>query len=67
MISANGLFERGPWGLDWHRLDAEFNDFAIRQLDSLDTLLFGRITYEGMASYCPPRTRSQAIQRSPDG
>ncbi len=63
MVSANGYFERGPWGLDWHRVDAEFNDFAIRQLDSLDALLFGRITYEGMASYWPT---ADAIARDPE-
>jgi dihydrofolate reductase len=50
MVSVNGYFERGPWGLDWHRVDSEFNDFAIRQLDSLDTLLFGRATYAREAS-----------------
>jgi dihydrofolate reductase len=34
-------------------VDEEFNKFAIEQLDSVDTLLFGRVTYEMMASYWP--------------
>jgi dihydrofolate reductase len=63
MVSANGIFERGPWGIDWHRVDAEFNDFANRQLDSLDTLLFGRVTYEGMAGYW---SSAEAIARDPE-
>ena len=31
----------------------EFNEFAVDQLDSVDVLLFGRVTYELMASYWP--------------
>jgi dihydrofolate reductase len=52
MITLDGFFE-GPNGdIGWHNADnAEFNDFAIEQLGSLDTLLFGRKTYQMMASY----------------
>jgi dihydrofolate reductase len=51
--SLDGFYE-GPNGeLDWSNVDAEFNDFAIRQLDSADTLGFGRATYEHMATYWP--------------
>ena len=53
MVSANGFYERARWDIDWHITDAEFNDFAIAQLDAADTLLFGRVTYEGMASFWP--------------
>ncbi len=52
MISVDGLFEgQNKWELDWHKVDAEFQEFAIKQLNSTDILLFGRTTYEGMASY----------------
>jgi dihydrofolate reductase len=53
LVSANGYYERAPWAIDWHMVDAEFNTFAEEQLDSVDTILFGRKTYEGMASYWP--------------
>jgi dihydrofolate reductase len=53
MTTANGFYERGPWEIDWHNTDEEFNDFAIAQLDQMDTLVFGRKTYEGMAAYWP--------------
>lgn len=53
MTTANGLYERGPWEIDWHNTDEEFNDFAIEQLDQMDTLVFGRKTYEGMVGYWP--------------
>jgi dihydrofolate reductase len=52
-ISLDGFYE-GPNGeLDWPNVDAEFNDFAVRQLDEADTLGFGRATYEHMAAYWP--------------
>jgi dihydrofolate reductase len=53
MISLDGFFA-GPNGeIDWHNVDAEFNEFAIEQLGTIDTIIFGRVTYEGMASYWP--------------
>ena len=56
LVSVDGLFE-GPnsWELDWHQLvlGEEFNLFALEQLYSADGLLFGRVTYEGMAAYWP--------------
>ena len=56
LVSLDGFFE-GPNGdISWHQVDEEFNDFAIQQLDSVDTLLFGRVTYQGMASYWPTPT-----------
>jgi dihydrofolate reductase len=53
MITLDGFFEGPNREIDWHTVDAEFNDFAIDQLNSLGTLLFGRVTYEMMASYWP--------------
>jgi len=53
LTSLDGFYE-GPNGeFDWANVDAEFNDFAIRQLDEADTLGFGRATYEHMARYWP--------------
>jgi len=62
MTTANGLYERGPWQIDWHNTDEEFNDFAIEQLDRMDTLVFGRKTYEGMVGYW---TTPEAIESDP--
>jgi dihydrofolate reductase len=53
MVSLDGYFE-GPNGeIDWHNTDEEFNTFAIDQLSAVDTLIFGRVTYELMAGYWP--------------
>ena len=53
MVSLDGYFEGPHKELDWHRVDGEFNDYASDLLDSVDTLLFGRVTYELMAGYWP--------------
>ena len=53
MMTLDGLFEGPDRDINWHRVDEEFNDFAIQQLRSADGLLFGRITYELMAAYWP--------------
>jgi dihydrofolate reductase len=58
MTTLNGLYERGRWdvdptGIDWHQADAEFETFAAEQLAAADTIVFGRVTYEGMATYWP--------------
>ena len=56
MVSLDGFFEGPNHAIDWHNVDAEFNEFAIHQLNEVDTLLFGRRTYELMASYWPTPT-----------
>jgi dihydrofolate reductase len=53
LVSANGYFERGRWEIDWHHTDEEFNAFALEQLDEAGILVFGRVTYEGMAAFWP--------------
>ena len=55
MVSLDGYFEGPNREIDWHNVDAEFNDFAIEQLDSAGVLIFGRITYELMAGYWPTK------------
>ena len=53
MTSLDGYFEGANREIDWHHVDEEFNDFAIAQLKQADALLFGRVTYDMMASYWP--------------
>ena len=51
--SVDGFYE-GPHGeLDWPNVDAEFHDFAARQLEDAGAIGFGRATYEHMAAYWP--------------
>jgi dihydrofolate reductase len=53
LTSLDGYYEGPGHAIDWHNLDAELHEFTIAQLDSVDTLLFGRVTYEVMAAYWP--------------
>jgi dihydrofolate reductase len=52
-ITLDGFFEGPNKEIDWHNVDEEFNEFAIEQLNSVDEILFGKITYELMANYWP--------------
>ena len=52
-VTLNGYF-KGPKGdISWHRHGAEENAFAAEALKVGNILLFGRVTYELMASYWP--------------
>ncbi len=52
LITLDGYFEgTNKWDLSWHQVDDEFNEFSIEQLNKAGGLIFGRVTYQGMASY----------------
>jgi dihydrofolate reductase len=53
MVSLDGYFEGPSREIDWHVVESEFNAYAAKFLDTLDALLFGRVTYQLMASYWP--------------
>jgi dihydrofolate reductase len=53
LVTLDGYFA-GPNGdIDWHQVDEEFFEFSNEQLATIGAVLFGRVTYEGMASYWP--------------
>jgi dihydrofolate reductase len=62
MVSLDGFFEGPNQDITWHNVDEEFNQFAIEQISSVDTYLFGRVTYQLMASYWPTQ---EAITNDP--
>ncbi len=62
LMTLDGYFEGPNHNIDWHHVDAEFNEFAIEQVSSTDGLIFGRVTYELMATYWPT---PEAIQSDP--
>jgi dihydrofolate reductase len=53
MITLDGFFEGPNQDISWHNVDQEFNEFAIEQLQTIGVIMFGRVTYQGMASYWP--------------
>ena len=53
MTTLDGYYEGPNQEFDFWVVDEEFNQFAVEQLDEVDTLLLGRVTYQGMAAYWP--------------
>lgn len=54
VITLDGYFEgKQNWDLDFHNLiwGEELEKLSIEQLNAADYLVFGRVTYEGMAAY----------------
>lgn len=54
IITLDGYFEGVKnWDLPWHEQvwGEELEEFSLEQLGSADLLVFGRVTYEGMAAY----------------
>lgn len=54
VVTLDGYFEgRKSWEIDWHDYvwGEEMERFSIEQSKSIGMLLFGRVTYEGMAGY----------------
>lgn len=62
LTTLDGFFEGPNHEIDWHNVNEEFNEFAINQLNEVDILLFGRVTYQLMASYWPTH---EAIKNDP--
>jgi dihydrofolate reductase len=60
MISLDGYYE-GPNGeINWHNVDEELNNHAINLLNNVDTLLFGRKTYDLMVNFWPTKLAAEA-------
>jgi dihydrofolate reductase len=60
MVSVDGFFEGKGHDLSWHNTDEEFVQFAVEQLEQIDTILFGRVTYEIMAEFWPSEEAKKA-------
>jgi dihydrofolate reductase len=61
LISLDGFFEGPNRELDWFVVDEEFFDYARDLLRTVDTILFGRVTYQMMASYWPTTTENDPV------
>jgi len=63
IVSVDGYYQ-GPEGeFDWPNTDEEFDAFAVAQLREIDTIVFGRRTYEHMAAYWPTE---EALESDPE-
>ena len=55
-VTLDGFFEGPNREIDWFVWDDEVEQYGIDLLDRIDTILFGRVTYELMAGYWPTTT-----------
>lgn len=53
LVTLDGYFAGEDGDISWHRVDEEFQELASAAANSGNTLLFGRVTYQLMASYWP--------------
>ena len=53
LLSLDGYFAGEDGNIDWHRVDDEFNKFAIDQTGQFGMFLFGRVTYELFEEFWP--------------
>ena len=49
----NGFYKDSAHGISWHNHDQDEGDHAADSMRAQNTLLFGRVTYEMMASFWP--------------
>ncbi len=56
MVTVDGYFAGLAGELDWFVWDDALREVSVRLLRSIDTILFGRVTYEMMAAYWPTAT-----------
>jgi len=62
LVTLDGYFAGENGDISWHQVDDEFAEFAEKNSNTGATLLFGRVTYQLMASYWPT---PQAIKEDP--
>jgi dihydrofolate reductase len=60
MVTVDGFFAGRNGELDWFVQDEELNKFANDLIESVDTIVYGRRTYEMMAGYWPHASGSFA-------
>jgi dihydrofolate reductase len=53
MTTLDGFYAGPNEEFDWPNVDDEFIRFSISQINDADAILFGRRTYEALASYWP--------------
>lgn len=53
LASVDGCYAGADGNVDWHNTDDEIMEYCVEVLKDVDTMLFGRVTYELYESYWP--------------
>lgn len=62
LVTLDGYFAGQSGDISWHNVDSEFQEYAEEVSNSGNTLLFGRVTYQLMASYW---SSAEALKNDP--
>src|SRR5215213_3787773 len=62
-ITLNGFFKDAENGIGWHSHNSDAEEYSKEATQSGNVLLFGRVTYEMMASFWPTQN---AIDMMPE-
>lgn len=63
LMSLDGYFEGPNHEIDWFVVEEAFLAYAKEMLRSVDTILFGRRTYEHMAAYWPSAPKDEIADK----
>lgn len=61
MVSLDGFFENRNKEPDWYLVSDDFFEYSRELLNSVDTILFGRKTYQMMENFWPDATDENAV------
>ena len=53
LVSLDGYFAGTDGNIDWHNVDDEFNDFAVKHTLSFGGIIFGKTTYQMFEEFWP--------------
>ena len=62
-ITLDGFFEGPNHEIDWFNRDEEAFAYSRTMLGAVDTILFGRVTYEMMARYWPAAPKEEIADK----
>jgi len=60
MMSLDGYMAGPGREMDWFVTDDEFGQYVLEMGQAIDTIVFGRVTYQMMAAYWPSATSPEA-------
>ena len=66
-VTLNGLLKGPNEDISWHRHGGEESEYSTEMLESGNTLLFGRVTYEMMAGFWSTPAALEAFPAVADG
>jgi dihydrofolate reductase len=58
LVTVDGFFAGEDGNIDWHMVDDEFNEFAVKQTGTFGGIIFGKATYQIFVDFWPVVART---------